>query len=178
MSKQLIIGIGHKKRSGKDTLAEAIAAELLPRNTEILHFADPIYIEVATALGIPVDEVYDNKDFFRKILQWWGVDYRREYCKTPSYWIDKLSFLVEIEDAQIILIPGVRLLNEAEWIKSKDGLLIKISRPSLNHTDTHPSETALDNYTGWDMEVLNDGTEEQLLHKARGIVNSLIIPNL
>lgn len=179
----LIIGIGHKKHSGKDTLAEFIAEELdrcsiiVPHS--ILRFADQLKIEVTNVCRVPLFELEENKDVFRPMLQWWGTEFRRKYQGNDNYWVEKLAKRIEKSEhkSAVYLVTDVRFPNEFEWVKSKGGKLIKIERPGTS-TDNHASETALDGYTGWDMIVQNDGSKEQLLHKAKGIVNSLIIPNL
>jgi hypothetical protein len=178
----MIVGIGYKKHSGKDTLAKYIGDELnrrLVKNIAMINFADQLKLEVSFAIGIPVHEMEANKDVFRPILQWWGTEFKRKFMNNDDHWINAMDdHLSNFKDVSIALIADVRFPNEAEWIKSLGGKLIKITRPELNSIDTHASEIAMDNFSGWDMEVINDGSKEQLLHKAKGIINSLIIPSL
>lgn len=80
------------------------------------------------------------------------------------------------------VITDVRFPNEAEAIKRKDGLLIRINRDishfakiegdhySLPLPDNHPSETALDNYEGFSEIIVNDGTREELKEKVKLIL--------
>ena len=52
------------------------------------------------------------------------------------------------------------LKNEAEAIKEKNGLLIRINRKGYENTGDHASETALDSYTEFDYVIENDSTIE------------------
>jgi hypothetical protein len=184
----IIVGIGHKKYSGKDTLG-AMLYECMEHSmffARITHFADALYWEVANACGVTVEHIKENKEVFRPIMQWWGTEFRRRHQGNDNYWVDQVAEAVNLiefvsatkNSVKCIIIPDVRFKNEADWIKSKGGILIKISRPSIQAIDTHPSEIELNDYTGWDTEILNDGSKEQLLQKARGIINGLIIPKL
>jgi hypothetical protein len=178
----MIVGIGYKKHSGKDTLGKFLYEEILKHYVIsfpcITHFADHLKEELAQACGVLTEEINGNKDLFRPALQWWGTEFRRKFGKNDNYWVDKMGTYLHGLDSRLVIIPDVRFPNEAEWIKRKGGKLIKITRPELNSIDTHASEIAMDNFSGWDMEVINDGSKEQLLHKAKGIINSLIIPSL
>lgn len=71
------------------------------------------------------------------------------------------------------IITDLRFPNEANAIKAKDGILIRINRPN-NTIETsgiqqHASETALDDYK-FDYVVENDGTIEDLIFKIDKIV--------
>lgn len=65
------------------------------------------------------------------------------------------------------LITDVRFPNEADAVKARGGILVRIDRPGKEDTGTHPSETALDNYDKWDVRFINDGSLEDLLKKVR-----------
>jgi hypothetical protein len=181
----LIIGIGYKKFSGKDTLASMIQEEMGHDVCGIIHFADALKREVSAATGVSVEDINKNKDQFRPILQWWGNEFRRQFLPgVNDYWVDKVRETVDASIAigtslKVIIVPDLRYPNEADWIKARGGKLIKISRPSIESIDLHLSEIAMNTYIGdWDMLIFNEGSKEELLHKARGIINSLIIPNL
>jgi hypothetical protein len=108
------------------------------------------------------------------------------------------------------ILSDCRFPNEAEAVKRRGGLVIRVERPyvykfdeELNrHTwrdrvvnptslwsingdktkeeahsemintktrDAHESETALDNYTGFDHVIINDGSIEDLVEKIRNL---------
>lgn len=90
------------------------------------------------------------------ILQVWGTDFRRQ--QNPSYWVNKiereiinLSFSKN-EKVKYVFLPDTRFINEYEFIKSKNGIYVKVMRfnddgsifidPSRD--PTHQSEIGLD----------------------------------
>jgi hypothetical protein len=98
----------------------------------------------------------------RKILQLLGTEGGRDVIH-PNIWVN--STLGDLKDTDRIIITDARFPNEVIGIKRKKGIVVKIVRPSLISTSTHPSETSLNNYTDWDYVIVNDGTMEMLEQK-------------
>lgn len=76
------------------------------------------------------------------------------------------------------IITDTRFPNEADAVKSRDGINIRLNRPNpkgiindFENSDInlHPSETALDNYT-FDYVIENNGTIEDLIIKVKEIL--------
>ncbi len=69
------------------------------------------------------------------------------------------------------IITDLRFPNEYKAIKSREGITIRVVRPSDKEIslDLHPSETALDD-AKFDYEIVNDGTIEDLRDKVEGII--------
>lgn len=65
-------------------------------------------------------------------------------------------------------IPDVRFPGEADAIKARGGVVIKVVRPGMPTGDTHASETEVDNVQE-DHLVVNDGTLVELELKVRDI---------
>lgn len=73
------------------------------------------------------------------------------------------------------IITDTRFPNEANAIKVREGILIRTKRNPINgipngkgilgniKAHEHPSETALDNYEGFNYEIDNNGTIEELI---------------
>ncbi|PLX78507.1 MAG: hypothetical protein C0614_08515 [Desulfuromonas sp.] len=101
----------------------------------------------------------------RRILQWWGTEYRR--AEDPDYWTKAWGRKVESLDLDClhVLIDDVRFINELDVIRSHGGLLIKIERPGFNGANEHSSENSLDHIDDWDAVIVNDTTIEQFLHQ-------------
>ena len=59
------------------------------------------------------------------------------------------------------IITDCRFPNEAQAIKDRGGLVIRVTRPGENLADLHPSETSLDSWT-FDFVLDNSGTIAQL----------------
>jgi hypothetical protein len=94
----------------------------------------------------------------RRILQWWGTEYRR--AQDPDYWTKAWGRKVEQYDLSsiCILVDDVRFMNELNVIRAHGGLIVKIERPGFLGANNHASETSLDGFTAWDAVVVNDGT--------------------
>ena len=71
------------------------------------------------------------------------------------------------------IITDCRFPNEADAVKSRGGINIRVNRPKEVNTDElhieHSSETALDDYK-FDYVIDNTGTVEELINKVREIL--------
>jgi len=96
----------------------------------------------------------------RRILQWWGTEYRR--TQDPDYWTKAWGLKVEQFDLlrMHVLVDDVRFMNELLVIREHGGLIVKIERPGFDGANNHSSETSLDAYQDWDQVIVNDGTLE------------------
>lgn len=94
----------------------------------------------------------------RRILQWWGTEYRR--AQDADYWTKAWGRKVEQFDLENmhVLVDDVRFMNELNVIREHGGLIVKIERPGFDGANNHASETSLDDYRHWDKVLLNDGT--------------------
>ena len=101
----------------------------------------------------------------RRILQWWGTEYRR--AQDPDYWTKAWERKVtELDlDGTDVLVDDVRFMNELNVIRGVGGQIIRIIRPGFDGANDHASENALDDFSGWDGSILNDGTLEQFRAK-------------
>ncbi len=180
----LVIGLGYEMRSGKDTVAQMmleLAAQCnMPATRRAL--ADALKEECASYLapimGIPYEEILrqmhgetEEKARWRRILQWWGTEFRRE--EDPTYWIKKLQdWIAEncLEDNHIVLVPDVRFINEVDMCLSyPKGFAINVLRPGLVSSDDHKSENELANYTGWSGIIVNDSSLTDLRAKVKEV---------
>ncbi len=141
---------------------------------------------------------YKHQYTVREILQLVGTDAMRNVIH-ENVWVNALfsdykpqdapykylGDLLEDKHHKVLnnpnwIITDTRFPNEAEAIKSRGGLLIRVNRinstPQDGHTyvnkqaRTHPSETALDNYNGFDEVIDNNGTIEELIEKVKLIL--------
>ncbi len=157
MTTPRLIGIAGKKQHGKDTLAKYLLTQF-PSSYRI-GFADELKEEVADACQVTVPEIEKNKPLYRPILQWWGTEFRRN--KEKDYWLKAMEEHLEcFTEAFIILIPDVRFFNEADFIKSRGGILLKVVRTNYpDDNDTHASENELNDYE-FDHTLVASNTQE------------------
>jgi hypothetical protein len=110
----------------------------------------------------------------RRILQWWGTEYRRaqDYDYWTKAWERKL---LEYDlTATHVLVDDVRFINELMMIKKHGGTFIKIERPGFNGANNHSSENSLDGYDDWDLVIRNDGTLDDFLRRVASDVFPLL----
>ena len=102
----------------------------------------------------------------RRILQWWGTEYRR--AQDHDYWTKAWEKKLQEYDLANthVLVDDVRFVNELNIIKKHGGTFIKIERPGFNGANNHSSENSLDHYSDWTLVIQNDGSLEQFKQQA------------
>jgi len=200
----MIIGIGYKARSGKDTLAKFIKEEFEKKYNRKFYdaaFAFELKNMCKFQFGLNDDQLWGDKkeipderlikylvkaalvggDIYwtpREIMQELGAFYRKiDY----DFWVKGLrKFLqhAKLQGHKDFIITDVRYINEAKFIKSKKGFLIRIERDVENrdqiHGATHESETSLDNYKDFDMYIDNNGDLADLKISSYNIVSGIL----
>jgi hypothetical protein len=188
----MIIGISGKIGSGKDTLSVVInyladksapdsfnrweqpVEEFTYKNKK---YAENLKCMVCFLIGCNridlEDREFKEKELGeewdgltpRKILQLLGTEAGREIIH-PNIWVNSL-FADYTTDSNWI-ITDVRFPNEAQAIKDRGGIVLRIERPGgESHCGgAHASETALDDYD-FDIVINNDGTIEELIDKVK-----------
>lgn len=171
----LIIGLSGKKQSGKDIVFEFAKKHIVKGTILKFAFADGVKEECSKATGVPFNAMESNKDIYRKLYQWWGTEFRRGLFDN-NYWIDYLrnkilsNEIINKDESEnlgkgvIVFITDVRFKNEADWIKSVGGFIIRIDRIDGNK-DLHQSEIELDDYDKFDYSISNNDNLESLNHK-------------
>jgi len=106
----------------------------------------------------------------RRILQWWGTEYRRaqDYDYWTKAWEKKLREY-DLTNTHV-LVDDVRFVNELEIIKKHGGVFIKIERPGFNGANNHSSENSLDHYSDWSLVILNNGSLKEFKQQAEKLV--------
>jgi hypothetical protein len=139
--------------SGKDTAALALTARGWRRKA----FADHLK---SLAFSFGWDGYKDAKG--RKLLQDLGMAAR---AYNENFWIDQAYYGLTSISENFSKIPmvwtDVRFENEAEFIRKRGGIIIRIKRPEQISRDQHESElNQFDIHA--DYEVVNGGTIEDL----------------
>ncbi|WP_323162842.1 hypothetical protein [Stenotrophomonas maltophilia] len=162
------IGIAGAKRAGKDTLARELQADLgLPIDS----FAAPLRKFVADLAGmggnLDVLEVHKETPIpwldgvtARQMMQTVGTEWGRQMVH-PDLWVRALFARLPAGG----IIPDVRFPNEAEAIRQRGGVVIRVSRPGYGKGDSHASEAPLPGELV-DFEVANNATPGMLAARA------------
>lgn len=172
----ILIGLGHKARHGKNYVADQMilhAAKAHDRIARSYGFANTLKAHCRIAFGMTTKDA--------PLLQMVGTDlYRRQ---NPDIWVNALMYQLDEERPDIAIIADVRFPNEARAIQTRGGYLINISRQTADgapwvagdRDPNHPSETALDNYEGWDHYIeAKDGQLGQLTYRAQVALNLIL----
>lgn len=176
----LIIGIHGKMGCGKDYITHhyiyRILNELKLKYIQ-LSFADQLKINVMTKHTIPFEQLFIQKtQHSRQLLQKEGTEIARNQI-SEDIWINYHNNWTELffsRGIDVIITPDVRFQNEYNYIRSKNGIIIKIIAPQRNHhrllqesnhdmiiydkLKNHPSECNLDNIIDqqFDLVINND----------------------
>lgn len=139
-----LIGLTGRARSGKDSTFQ-IASQLRPGKLARVAFADALKEAVALAAGVDVPTIEAQKPLFRATLQEFGVLMRQLHG--PDYWVRKVARPIDSLRAagKAVMVCDIRFENEAEFVRSKGGILVRVVRPHLGPTTReHISETEQD----------------------------------
>jgi hypothetical protein len=147
------IGLIGLAGSGKDTAAMALTALGWRRAA----FADRLK---SLAFTIGWDGHKDERG--RRLLQDLGMAARKY---NADFWIMEANCVINSSGENFASIPrvwtDVRFENEAQFVRSRGGMIIRIKRPGLISSDTHESELKQFEIHA-DKEVVNGGTIEEL----------------
>jgi len=187
----ILVGFGHAKRVGKDTIAEMLKTHLRKYRPDwdmrTVGFADKLK-EIAHDLygwaGLKDKDFYNTPEgaaLREVVLPAIGKSPRKVWIDlgTPAIreqvydgtWVDYA--LRPVVEPDVLIIPDVRFPNEATRIADLGGLSILVERPGF-YPGNDVADQALAKYLGWDARVLNDGTLEELDHQAEVIAHHII----
>lgn len=163
-----IIGIAGRARVGKDTCADFLVRYL---GGYRYGFADPLK-RMLIPLGIDMTDPFwaENKEkeiplfgrSLRYLMQTLGTEWGRELVH-PDIWV-KLAECTLFSTGERMIISDVRFDNEAEFIRSKGGVILHVSRIDAPPVAGHASEAGI-RQSPLDLYVLNDGTIDELYTK-------------
>lgn len=180
-----LIGISGKISSGKDQVGEYI--QELVEDFKIKKFAYKLKLITSILTGIPVEDLEKRevKDSFlgpewnyvfasgieqqmtvRVFMQKLGTEGLREGVH-KNIWVNAL--FSDYTPGEGWIITDTRFPNEAEAIKNRGGIIIRVNRPGISSGD-HPSETSLDEWE-FDHVITNDSTLEDLKQKVSDCLN-------
>lgn len=63
----------------------------------------------------------------RRVLQWWGTEYRR--AQSLTYWVDQMRAFCDRHPD--VVITDTRFENEAMWVHEQGGIVVQIHRAGL-----------------------------------------------
>lgn len=118
----------------------------------------------------------------REFMQKLGTDGLRENLH-PNVWVNALfADYIPVHTDHVPggfeypnwIITDCRFENEAQAVKARGGVVVRINRPGVEAVNAHPSETALDNWN-FDYTINNDGDINKLLERVAVLYETLMV---
>jgi hypothetical protein len=178
----LIIGFGHRRRVGKDSLVSLVA------ETSEIHtdwrvarasFARRLKEEAHRLFryaGLKGPEFYDANPEWREIpLPEIGKSPRELWIEIgnalrgvdPDIWIHNALADPNLKTKDVAFITDVRYPNEVSAIRALGGLVVKVIRPGVPDSSDMADSALADMPDGaWDRLAVNDGGLDDLARKA------------
>ena len=166
----MIIGIGHKKRMGKTTIAKILVKEY---GFKMYAFADIVKLISHNIFEFTEDEIEKKEE----IVPFWGLSPRQAYQRVGETMRKEFGNMIWCKalkkklNGENIVIHDVRHIEEANFVKDMGGLLWKVNKGAeltiikraMNWLKgEHISERALNTFKGWDIIIENQKTEAEL----------------
>jgi len=115
------------------------------------------------------DTCRSRKMTAREVMQHVGTDFfRRIY---PNVWVESTIRKINKETPKLAVVVDCRFENEVKGIQETGGKVIRLTRNIYGDSDQHPSETALDNYKGFDFVL--DNQDMSVSEQNEAIYNQL-----
>lgn len=174
-----LVGINGYARSGKDSAAKALTGRGWTQRSYAKALKDFVYAQnpwlpPLTADGgwmrlrnyvdaVGWERAKDEHPEVRPLLQRTGTEAGRRVLH-DDVWVDAALRCLS-KDPRVVL-ADCRFPNEADAIRERGGVLLRIERPGVGPAtndagEAHTSETALDGWS-FDAVIVNDGTLAQL----------------
>jgi len=168
-----LIGLTGNAGSGKSTVAKY----LIDKGFYKLSFSDPLKRMLIIAGISTYEDLYIKKSkIARWLMQKIGTDIVRNQIDR-DFWIKKLKenidYLLQKNICQFV-IDDVRFINEADFVKSYNGILIKIDRDVLPYQGIYDHESESELYLiKCDYEIVNNGSIDDLKNSVDNIISEI-----
>lgn len=178
------IGLSGWARAGKDSVADVLVESF---GYTKVSFADPMReallrlnpnITYGDMRNVPLTSAvrgssnWDNvKEFspdIRPLMQRLGTEVGREMFG-ENFWVDLA--IDRIPDGSKVVFADVRFPNEAEAVKNLGGQVWRVTRDGVEPANDHISEHALNDYSGFDQLVSNNGPLSDLHSLVKNFLN-------
>jgi hypothetical protein len=185
----LIVGIGHKKRRGKDTAANPLVREL---GFTKIGFADALkkLAYASNPVVTPEPGLQNTRVGFNRLatlVDRYGWEYVKDHYPLARQFLQDLGqagrstfgdyfwfhqWKESLEDIENVVVPDVRFWNEAIALRKLGAVLIRIDRVLPGAADGDISEHDLNEFDDWDLIIPNNGTIDELERTVLDFVRS------
>ena len=175
LEREVVVALSGYARAGKDTVAKILKER---QRFATGAFADALKLVLAKLDPIICDDIRlsdiaggmeEAKALpeVRCLLQRLGTEAGRKVLG-PDVWVRSLLDRPPVR----LAVSDCRFVDEAEAVRARGGIIIRVNRPGFGPINGHVSETALDGYD-FDAVLVNDGSIEDLAAKVEAIVPAL-----
>jgi len=184
LGKPLFIGLGHYKRTGKDSFADYLIQAVSDRRAgvrvtkqSLAWKLKQICFELYAWAGLREPEYYETREGekFREIILpaigksprgiW--IDFGTKAVRDNVYERTWLDYLVKSDHAHdVVIVPDVRFPNEFEELQKTGAILIKIIRPGFGPGPNRP-DRALLGRNDWSNVIGTSGKMSELEYWAK-----------
>jgi hypothetical protein len=193
--KTKVVLISGKKQHGKNAISDILKKELSAKGCNVIEmaFADPLKKMAQEIFRLTPHQIWNGAEK-EKLDHRWGMTPREIMQKlgtevgrniNPNVWVLNLCYRIQEANFEkncpnqtVVLVSDTRFPNEVEIPKKilSEIATIRVNRPGMPATpfDSHPSETSLDDYNGWDYLVNNFGTLEDLRKQCLDIIKEIV----
>ena len=172
MYNPVYVGITGPGRSGKTTLGRMIDNVLAQQHGDLsvitAGISTPFKMFWIDCMGMNglmhLERVKDEKVDEYEILHRTALEQLGDWGRAihPNFWLDTAHRMHKGE-ANVIIIPDVRVDDEAKWIREKGGRVLHISSSRESPVvSTHHTQTVPVTFEPTDIRIVNDGTLEEL----------------
>lgn len=180
----MLIGLTGIAGSGKDTVAMFIQQNYDIKTLRTLAFAEPVKKACKDLFLLSDDQLHsqEHKETLdprwgkspRELFQWLGTDVLRKF--DDDFFIKHVDHQIKnnTDTHKHTVVTDLRFVNEAKYIKSQGGIVVKIVRPNAETTKhKHISENGFDE-AFIDITIMNDGTLDQLKDKVLAFCGAVV----
>jgi hypothetical protein len=134
--------------------------------------------ELINRLVIKNENWFENKtELTRIFLQIYGSEIFRDRVD-KDFWANRLKSRIEKNKRDVVIVTDIRFVNEIEQLSNIKGcslFVISIYRHDIiKNENVHQSEKELLTYDGYDYEIQNAGSLEELKKSAKVLYEDLI----
>ncbi len=177
-----IIAVTGIAGAGKDTFAHVIR-ETIP-NTDVFAYAGPLKDACKILFNFSHDQLHHPvvkeemderwKRSPRQILQWLGTDILRNHIN-QDFFVMNMKQRIDASKAEYIVISDCRFDNEAEFIRSLGGKVVKIERINAKTTEHsgHITEKGISPEL-IDAIIENNGSIEEFQNRVKFVVKNYL----
>ena len=185
----MYVGFGHRRRTGKDTLANLVMDNLAVKGVEVFRDAfawrlKALAHDVFGYAGLGPPLLHEMKPELReKILPAIGKSPREIWIElgekmrsiSADVWIHGVLDNPACKPGSVVLISDVRHRNEFDAIREQGGLVVKVTRSGASiHNDAADSALAGMSDDQWDFVAQNEGDMAELSFLAHEVTENIL----